>query len=110
MGDEQRGLGGRYWQPNRGELAWHDGQVGVGESRSRVQRATATVDLVVQKVQFAGAAPSFLTIQTDLNSGLCLRGLADARMSVRNVICLAHIQVHVDRIERDNASKRPRTA
>src|SRR5229473_1442428 len=55
--------------------------------------------LVVQKVQFAGAAPSLLTIQTDLNSGLCLRGLADARMPVRNVICLAHIEVEVDGIE-----------
>src|SRR5258708_578875 len=83
IGYEQRRLGGRYWQPNPGELAWHDGQVGVGESRSRVQRATAAVDLVVQKVQFAGAAPSLLTMQTDLNGGLCLRGLADARMSVR---------------------------
>src|SRR5258708_5355015 len=99
MGDEERRLGGRYWQPNSSELAWHDGQVGVGESRSRVQRAAATVDLVVQKVQFTGAAPSLLTIQTDLNSGLFLRGLAGARMPVRNVICLAHIEVEVDGIE-----------
>src|SRR5712671_508312 len=70
-----------------------------------MQCAAATVDLVVQKVQFAGAAPSLLTIQADLNNGLCIRSLAGARMPVRNVICLAHIEVEVDRIERDNGSK-----
>jgi len=70
-----------------------------------VQRAAATVDLVVEKVQFAGAAPSLLTIQADLNSGFCIRRLACAQMPVCNVVCLAHIEVEVDGIERHDGSK-----
>ena len=44
-----------------------------------MQRAAATVDLVVQKVQFTGAAPSLLTIHTDLNNGLRIRTLAGSK-------------------------------
>src|SRR5260370_39351562 len=61
--------------------------------------AAAAIDPVVQEVQLADAAPRLLTVQANLDGGFrpCAR-----RTSISDIVCLAHIEVEIEGIERDD--------
>src|ERR1700761_5783538 len=82
------------------ELARRDGQVRIGHRRTGVDRPAATVYGVIDEVESAVAVEMSVAVQAD--GDVVVRRLAVVYLLVRQVIGLAHIEIEVDRVERDD--------
>ncbi len=97
--------GGR--QPQPGELAGGDEQIRVRQGGARVQRAAAAVHLVVEEVELAMPWPALLVAERGLDRMVDRATMAGALQValIGEVVALAHVEIQVDRVERDDGGQ-----
>src|SRR5262245_16289010 len=101
IGDKERGRRRRQAKTDASELPRCQEEVRILESRTSVDRAARAVDGIVEEVERALEVEGLLVTQRCLDL-VCQRSALLLTFTLeRQIVLLAHVEVEINRVERD---------